>query len=145
MAWLALSPDDLVPTASIAEKTKVPTHYLAKVLQQLSNAGLIAGRRGVRGGYRLARPADAITLKDVVNAVAPVERITSCPLGLSNHGSNLCPLHRLMDRVAASVIEILDDKTLAQLVEDGGTTSKPLCDSETTARLTIKGVWNNSR
>ncbi len=57
MAWLALSPDLLVPTLTLADKTKVPAHYLAKVLQQLASAELVTGRRGVRGGYKLARAA----------------------------------------------------------------------------------------
>src|SRR5882672_8604555 len=94
MAWLALSPDVLVPTMTLAEKTKVPPHYLAKVLQQLSAADLIMGRRGVRGGYKLSRPARQISLLDVVRAVAEVERITTCPLGIESHGPTLCPLHK---------------------------------------------------
>src|SRR5262249_779585 len=51
MACLALAPDELVPTSVLADKTKVPANYLAKVLQQLAGGGLIRGRRGVgRGG-----------------------------------------------------------------------------------------------
>jgi Rrf2 family protein len=136
MAWLALSPDTLVPTVTLAEKTKVPTHYLAKVLQQLASADLVTGRRGVRGGYRLSRPAKDITLLSVVRAVSVVERIHECPLGLSNHGPNLCPLHRTVDAAARLVIDLLDDHTLADLISEEGT-SKPLCDVEATARLTV--------
>lgn len=136
MAWLALSPDSLVPTAMLAEKTKVPSHYLAKVLQQLASADLIKGRRGVRGGYRLTRPADQITLLDVVRAVAEIKRITTCPLGLENHGPNLCPLHRRIDAAAKAVIDAYSTVTLKDLIADP-TSNKPLCDREATARLTI--------
>ena len=118
MSWLALSPEVLVPTAMLAEKTKVPPHYLAKVLQQLSSAKLITGRRGVRGGYKLARPASNISLLEVVRAVADVERITSCPLGLDNHGPNLCPFHRRIDLAAKTIIDLYGSTTLAQLVSD---------------------------
>lgn len=136
MAWLALSPDTLVPTVTLAEKTKVPTHYLAKVLQQLAAAQLVTGRRGVRGGYKLARPAAEINLLTVVRAVDVVERIHTCPLGLANHGPNLCPLHRTVDLAAKAIIDILDDRTLADLLTEHGS-SKPLCDEEATAKLTI--------
>lgn len=136
MAWLSLSPGELVPTVALSKHTKVPAHYLAKVLQQLSAADLIKGRRGVGGGYRLARPADQITLCDVVLAVARVERITTCPLGLSNHGSNLCPLHSVLDKLAAAALDALSSRTLADLVSDP-VSNKPLCDEQTTARLTI--------
>lgn len=136
MAWLALSPDQLVPTVTLAEKTRVPAHYLAKVLQQLASAELVTGRRGVRGGYKLARPAREITLLSVVRAVSVVERITTCPLGLANHGPNLCPLHRTVDAVNKMVIDLLDDRTLEDLISEPGV-SKPLCDAEVTARLTV--------
>lgn len=138
MSWLALTPDELLPTGELAEKTKVPAHYLAKVLQQLGSADLITGRRGVRGGYKLARPADQITLLEVVRTVAEVERITECPMGLENHGVNLCPLHRTVDAAAQAVIEVFGTRTLADLLDDPGM-SKPLCDESMTASLTIEG------
>lgn len=139
MSWLALSPDTLVPTMTLAEKTKVPPHYLAKVLQHLATADLIKGRRGVRGGYRLSRPASQITLLDVVRSIADVQRITSCPLGLSNHGSNLCALHKRIDTAAKCVIETYGGVTLADLIVEPQS-NKPLCDAEQTAKLTISGV-----
>lgn len=136
MAWLALTPDVLVPTTTLAEKTKVPPHYLAKVLQQLANANLITGRRGVRGGYRLARAAREISLLDVVSSVAEVSRITTCPLGLKNHGPNLCPLHRRMDDAAKTIIDMYSGITLQDLISEPAS-SRPLCDEAMTARLTI--------
>ena len=139
MSWLALSPEVLVPTATLAEKTKVPPHYLAKVLQQLSSAKLITGRRGVRGGYKLARSAAHISLLEVVRAVADVERITSCPLGLDNHGPNLCPLHRRIDLAAKAIIDLYGSTTIASLVADPNQ-SKPLCDSDMTAQRTVRGA-----
>lgn len=139
MAWLTLTPDSLVPTTTLAEKTQVPQHYLAKVLQQLASAGLIRGRRGVRGGYQLNRRPDSISLIEVVRAVAQVDRITRCPLGLENHGSNLCPLHRRVDEANRALIDVYSNVTLQDLVDDPGQ-SKPLCDRHTTARLTVSAV-----
>lgn len=136
MAWLALTPDVLVPTTTLAEKTKVPPHYLAKVLQQLAAADLITGRRGVRGGYKLARAASDITLLNVVQAVAEVKRITTCPLGLKNHGPNLCPLHRRIDAAAKAIIDLYSGITLRDLIAEPSA-SKPLCDEAMTAKLTI--------
>jgi len=136
MSWLALSPDSLVSTHVLAEKTKVPPHYLAKVLQQLSAAKLIAGRRGVRGGYKLARAAEQITLLDVVRSVAEVQRITSCPLGIPTHGSQLCSLHRATDAAAKAVIEIYGGMTLHDLLADTRANT-PLCESRPTVALTV--------
>lgn len=130
--------DDLVATPTLAEQTKVPANYLAKVLQQLAGAGLITGRRGVGGGYRLARPSDQINLIEVINAVDKVERITKCPLGLSNHGSQLCPLHKRVDQAAAAVISIFQNVTLRDLVSEPNS-NKPLCDAKASTQLTISG------
>jgi Rrf2 family protein len=136
MAWLALTPEVLVPTTTLADKTKVPEHYLAKVLQQLAAAELITGRRGVRGGYKLARAAGAITLLEVVQAVAEVKRITTCPLGLKNHGPNLCPLHRRIDAAAKTIMDLYGGTTLRDLITEPSS-SKPLCDEAMTAKLTV--------
>lgn len=141
MAWLAITPDERVSSAIISEKTQVPSDYLAKVLQLLADARLIEGRRGVRGGYRLARPAEDIRLVEVINSVSrddmQLKRIETCPLGLANHGPNLCPLHRTMDRAIAALLEVLDDSTLADLVSSKTSPSRPLCDAAMTAKLTI--------
>ena len=139
MASLAYHPDELVPTPELAEMTKVPSNYLAKVLQTLAGADLIIGRRGVGGGYRLAKPAAEIRLLDVINAVNPVQRIKSCPLELSNHGSHLCPLHRRIDQAAAAVIEVFGSTTLADVVAGDGTPRLPLCDARRTTELQVKG------
>lgn len=134
MACLALYPDRLVSTVELAGQTQVPVNYLAKVLQQLAGAGLIAGRRGVGGGYRLARPARDIRMLEVINAVGTLKRITTCPLGIPTHGSNLCPLHRMADRAAKATIEVFEGVTLHDLVSDPAS-NKPLCDAP--ARLTV--------
>ena len=139
MASLAYHPDELVPTPELAEMTKVPSNYLAKVLQTLAGADLIIGRRGVGGGYRLAKPASEIRLLDVINAVNPVQRIKSCPLELPNHGSHLCPLHHRIDQAAAAVIEVFGSTTLADVVAGEGTPRLPLCDARRTTELQIKG------
>jgi len=136
MAWLALSPDELVPTVALAERTRVPSHYLAKVLQQLSAADLVTGRRGVRGGYKLARSASDITMMDVVRSVSRLDRIKTCPLGIANHGTNLCPLHRMMDQVSKVVMEVLDGKTLADLVDQPGM-STPLCEVKVSQKVSL--------
>lgn len=141
MSTLAYAPDKLTPTPTLAEMTKVPSNYLAKVLQSLAQADLIIGRRGVGGGYRLARPAEEINLLTIINAIDPIQRIRTCPLGLSNHGPNLCPLHRAVDAAAKGLIDQFEGTTLKDLVSDPNA-PKPLCDAETTARLTNISIGN---
>jgi Rrf2 family protein len=125
-AALASHPDEPLVTARIAELTKVPVGYLAKVLQALGRAGLVKSTRGLHGGFVLARPADELTVYDVVQAVDPVQRIRTCPLGLSAHGARLCPLHRRLDDAAKLVEDAFRASKISELLAEP-TRSKPLC------------------
>jgi Rrf2 family protein len=53
----------------LARRQQLPTRYLEAILRELVNAGLIAGHRGVAGGYELSRPASQITIADISRAV----------------------------------------------------------------------------
>jgi Rrf2 family nitric oxide-sensitive transcriptional repressor len=113
-------------TDQIAEATKVPRAYLSKVLQSLAKAGLVVSQRGLGGGMSLGRSAEDISILEVVNAVEPVQRIHTCPLGIASHGVHLCPLHSRMDRALASVELALGNSTLAEVLAEP-TKSPPLC------------------
>lgn len=101
IVWLARYPADTEPAERLAQGTRVPRRYLHKVLQDLVRAKLVRSQSGPGGGYALARSPETITILDVVNSVAPVERIRKCPLGLRSH-TTLCPLHEELDRVYAA-------------------------------------------
>jgi Rrf2 family protein len=115
-------------TAEISLGTKVPAPYLAKVLQALSAAGIVAARRGVGGGIALAVEPEDLSILTVVNAVDPVQRIESCPLGLASHGVRLCALHKKLDRAIEQVESAFADTTLAEILAEP-TESIPLCES----------------
>src|SRR6266508_5269600 len=73
-----LPPDQAMPASRLAEYHGVPGAYLAKHLQALSQAGIVEAVPGRRGGYRLARRPDEITLLDVVDAVEGAEGSFRC-------------------------------------------------------------------
>jgi Rrf2 family protein len=123
-------------TDQLAELTGVPRGYLAKVLQQLRRAGIVSSRRGIRGGFTLARPASELTALSVVNAIDPLPVITSCPLGRAQHRAELCPLHRTLQQAELQLAGTLAGTTLAAL--SGNPTSptsptnppaSPLCEA----------------
>lgn len=120
-------------TAELAAVTQVPPAYLVKVLQALVKAGIVASQRGAGGGVALARPAEELTILDVVNATDPIQRIKSCPLELSSHGTKLCPLHRRLDAALAQVEHAFRSTTLAEVIGDPGKI-KPLCEVGTRPR-----------
>jgi Rrf2 family transcriptional regulator, nitric oxide-sensitive transcriptional repressor len=101
----------------VAAATRVPPGYMAKVLQDLVKGGVVHSQRGPRGGFTLARPAEQISVLDVVNAVDPIKRIRTCPLGIPEHGTNLCALHRCLDDAIAQIEESFGRATMADLLK----------------------------
>jgi Rrf2 family protein len=127
VVYLAYEAPDARTTEQIHQATKVKKAYLSKILQGLAKKGIVSTQRGVGGGVSLAKPPDELTILDVVNAVEPIERITTCPLGLAAHGVKLCPLHKRMDAALATVEKAFRETTLAEVLAEPGE-SVPLCD-----------------
>ncbi len=118
-------------SAEISKVTRVPTAYLAKVLQQLAHAKVVTGQRGPNGGFALARSAAKLTIWEVVQALEPMRRIRECPLDLKTHKGKLCPLHRKLDDAIAEFERAFRSTTLADLLGDSDS-PRPLCDVKPT-------------
>ncbi len=127
VVYLAQHPHESWTTRQIAAATRVPAGYLSKVLQGLSRSGLISSQRGRHGGFQLTHEPGELTVLEVVNAVEPIRRITSCPLKLGTHDAGLCPLHKRLDQTIAQVEQSFAQTTVEQLLgqSDG---PEPLCE-----------------
>jgi Rrf2 family protein len=110
----------------IAEVTCVPGPYLSKVMHQLVRADLVRSQRGLHGGFTLTREPPRLTIWDIVEAVEPLQRIRTCPLGLQAHRLRLCPLHKRLDDALATIEQAFRATTLAEVLAEPST-SKPLC------------------
>lgn len=126
VVWLAANPEKPLTAQQIAEATRVPAGYLAKVLQGLSRAGLLHSQRGLGGGFSLARSPESLTMWEVVQAVDPIKRIFKCPLGFEAHGDELCPLHKRLDNAIAAIERDFTACTVSKLI-DPSSKSSPLC------------------
>ena len=111
-------------TQQIAERSKIPAGYLAKLLQVLGRAGIVVSQRGLNGGFSLAIAPEKLTLLDIVRAVECSRRITTCPAGNPDHDIQLCPLHRRLDAAAATVEALLKGTTIAQVMAETNAMSR---------------------
>ena len=111
-ATLARDPEVPKTAQQISQATQVPAFYMSKILHDLGGAGLVHAQRGRHGGFILAHPPEQVSILDVVNAIAPLHRITRCPLGIPGH-VRLCPLHRRIDDAIAHVEESFGRTSLA--------------------------------
>jgi Rrf2 family protein len=110
---------EAVSARELAENYDVPPELLAKVLQQLVRAGLLASQQGIHGGYDLAKPAGDISVMAVIEAIDGPLTVTAC--SESDHSCDQylkCnirdPLWRLKDRIVAA----LTATTVAELAVD---------------------------
>jgi Rrf2 family transcriptional regulator, nitric oxide-sensitive transcriptional repressor len=129
IVWLAAHHKKPQTTLQIAAATRVPAGYLSKVLQALGRAALVHSQRGLHGGFTLTRPPAEIYVLEVVNAVDPIHRIETCPLGLKSHGSDLCALHRRLDNAIAHIENAFSASTIADLLAEPAA-STPLCEAD---------------
>ncbi|NUQ51888.1 MAG: Rrf2 family transcriptional regulator [Phycisphaerales bacterium] len=114
IVFLAASDSGPVSSEKIASITQVPAGYVSKVMRDLVVAGLAASQRGPNGGFSLARPADKISILDVMNAVDPIRRINACPLGNPMH-TKLCPLHSRLDKAIEQIESSFRETSIADL------------------------------
>ncbi len=111
----AREPDEWSLNREIAEDLGLPPQYLTKILRVLTAEGILISQRGRTGGFRLARPANQLTLLDVVDPFDHLSDRQTCLLGQTVcSNENACPLHDQWRRISDSLCRALRGRTLAQ-------------------------------
>jgi Rrf2 family protein len=119
MADLAkLSAGRAIPLSTISERQRISLSYLEQLFVKLRRAGLVESARGRTGGYRLARPADRITVAEIMRAVDEGVRMTRCA------GEDAAPClpgqrcltHALWDALGEQIAWFLDSVTLEEVI-----------------------------
>jgi Rrf2 family iron-sulfur cluster assembly transcriptional regulator len=106
-----------VTLAGVSDRQKISLSYLEQLFGKLRRAGLVESVRGPGGGYRLARPADAVSVADVITAVDEPIDATKCG-GQENckDDGKRCMTHELWSNLNAHIFAYLRSVSLAQLV-----------------------------
>jgi Rrf2 family protein len=118
----AASPDP-IRIRHISDEHGIPSRFLVQILLQLKNAGLVASTRGAAGGYRLARPADEITLAEVI---AVTEGQSEQPQADSRTSPFAAVVDAALLEAAAAEREILEATTLGALLERARANSRDM-------------------
>jgi Rrf2 family transcriptional regulator, iron-sulfur cluster assembly transcription factor len=103
----------------VAEEQDIPRHFLSKILQQLVKNDLLISMKGPTGGFRLARPAEKITLIEIIAAIDGLGVFNKCGIGFKQcNDKNPCPIHDDYKKVRAQVENLFRSKNLQNLIED---------------------------
>lgn len=105
-----------VPISRIAAELNISFHFLTKVLQQLTQAQIMLSNRGPKGGVVLGRPAELISLYDVISAIDGTDMFTECMLGLPGCGDAApCPAHEHWIEIRQDFARVAKEVTLLSL------------------------------
>jgi Rrf2 family cysteine metabolism transcriptional repressor len=113
---------DVLSIQTISAQQNIPKRFLEQILNDLKSLGVVESRRGVNGGYRLARPPEKITLAEVIRHVegplAPVSCVSerfykkcSCP------DEERCAIRSVMREVREAIVKILENVSVADMCE----------------------------
>ena len=117
-----LEDDSVMRIQVIAKQERIPRRFLEQILNDLKSAKIVKSKRGVAGGYRLARAPQKITLAEIVRHIegplAPISCVSenfyekcSCP------DESRCAIRSVMKEVRDSIVQVMEATTLGHLAE----------------------------
>lgn len=115
-ALARLPPGVYAGAGDVAETIGAPRNYLGKLMQSLSQEGILESQKGKGGGFRLARAPEAISLYDVIEPIEHVSRWNGCFLGRGRCSDDTpCPVHRRWGKLRDAYLQFLRDTTVSDL------------------------------
>lgn len=117
--FLSIKNDKNVYNATdISKELKVPKEFVSKMLQTLTESGIIGSKKGKNGGFYLARKPKNIKLIEIVSAIDGDKIFKSCVLGFPNcSNDHPCPVHEKWGKIRDDAFNMLNEETLEELKE----------------------------
>jgi Rrf2 family protein len=114
---LAAAPDQKPVTAErIATAQEIPLNFLENILGELRHAGIVRSHRGADGGFRLAKPADQVTIADIIRAVeGPLASVRGGPPEETSYPGPSAALPRVWIAVRANLRKVVEHVTVADV------------------------------
>ncbi len=120
LSFMADHDNEKYSAKKLHELLEIPWPYLRQLLTNLSKSGFIYSSRGRNGGFQLLKPANQIILAEIIDQVEGLHVLNKCIMGFTNCPFNhTCAMHEVWDETRKSILNILNNTTLNQLVEAG--------------------------
>ena len=107
-----------VAVGDIARRQEIPLNYLEQLFVRLRRGNLVKSVRGAQGGYVLARPAEEITVAEIVRALGEPIAFGNCQTDIGCRNAPRCPTYGLWRRLKDSIDDILENTTLGDLAKE---------------------------
>ncbi len=106
----------LFNASEIAKELQVPKEFIAKVLQSLTDSGIVSSKKGKNGGFALAKAPDEIYLIQIVKAIDGLEMFNNCVLGFKGCSvAEPCPVHNKWGKLREDALKMLSEESLADI------------------------------
>ena len=115
---LAINQDGPVSLKTIANRQMISEAYLEQLFASLKRAGLVKSSRGAAGGYELSRPAEEISIGQILTALEGSTSIADCVGEAGCDKSCYCPSHPVFAKVQKAIDKVLDEMSLRDMVEE---------------------------
>lgn len=113
------SDDQNIELKIVAEKQKIPKHFLSKILQMMVKQKLLTSMKGPTGGFRLNREPEEIYLIEIVEATDGLEVFNQCGIGFKKcNDDKPCPIHYDFKKIRGQVKNLFETTSLKQMVDD---------------------------
>lgn len=104
---------EVISAEEIANKLSIPKEFVSKILQSLTESGIVNSRKGKSGGFFIAKDPKRIKLIDIVAAIDGLSMFSSCVLGFPHcDPENPCPLHNKWGELRTKTYAMLTDENL---------------------------------
>ncbi len=107
----------ITPLSEISKVQDVPEKFLAKIFQSLSKSGIIRSHRGVKGGFSLARPANEISFREVIEIIHGPYFLAKCFNVDEVCDRQNCSVKVLLEKAQTSIMDIFDEHSIADLLK----------------------------
>ena len=105
-----------VSIRELATELDISFHFLTKILQKLSEKGIVQSSRGATGGIILKRPSASIRMAEIVSIIEGPQFFDKCILGLPGCGNKKpCPMHEFWKETKSSIKQMLENTTLKEM------------------------------
>ena len=118
LTYFARDPDSSFHNArDVAASARLPLPTVNKILKALTRKGLLVSHRGVKGGYSLARPAEEISMADIISATEGPLALTQCTLSLPGQcvQESCCPVHGNWQKINDVIRQALESVKLSEM------------------------------
>lgn len=116
---MAMEPDKVFTATELFVDIEAPQKFLSKILQKLAQKKILASTRGIKGGFKIKKPIDTLTLYDIIEVIDGPLGLNKCLLdGYECSREKYCPVHIVWEEAQEELKKVLTKKTIKNLIDE---------------------------